>query len=470
MAFVIMNYKVELAKVALPDFGLPQSEAVIPQAIYQERLDKAGHSVETSGYDALIVYGDREHAANIAYLTGYDPRFEEALLILIPHKNPVLLVGNEGMSYSGIISVDIEVILYQSFSLPGQPRGDSKSLKKILAEAGISSKQRIGIAGWKYFDVHESEHYRHWLEIPSFIVETLTEIVGHRDRLFNASDLFMHPGQGLRVINELEQLASFEFAASHTSQALRNALFGIEAGMTEYDVVRLMQLNGMPLSAHLMLSSGTRASFGLQSPSLKIIEQGDPMFMAYGVWGALNARGGFLVRDESELADNIRDYVDKLIVPYFTAIVEWYETVGIGIKGGTLFEIIHRHLGDSFFGIGLNPGHLIHIDEWVNSPIYQDSELELQSSMAIQVDVIPATHSAYHTSNIEDGIALADESLRHRFEQQYPEAWNRIQQRRTFMETVLGIHLKPEVLPFSNIPAYLPPFWLSPEHVMRVRR
>jgi amino acid transporter len=32
----------------------------------------------------------------------------------------------------------------------------------------------------------------------------------------------------------------------------------------------------------------------------------------------------------------------------------------------------------------------------------------------------------------------------------------------------LGIHLKPEVLPFSNIPAYLPPFWLSPQQAMRV--
>ncbi|HZS93019.1 MAG TPA: hypothetical protein VFE42_36710 [Chloroflexota bacterium] len=36
------------------------------------------------GYDALLVYVDREHFANLAYLTGFDPRFEEALLILKP--------------------------------------------------------------------------------------------------------------------------------------------------------------------------------------------------------------------------------------------------------------------------------------------------------------------------------------------------------------------------------------------------
>ena len=36
------------------------------------------------------------------------------------------------------------------------------------------------------------------------------------------------------------------------------------------------------------------------------------------------------------------------------------------------------------------------------------------------------------------------------------------------MHEVLGIRLKPEVLPFSNIPAYLPPYMLSPRRVLVV--
>jgi hypothetical protein len=167
------------------------------------------------------------------------------------------------------------------------------------------------------------------------------------------------------------------------------------------------------------------------------------------------------------LPSAIRDYVDKLVAPYFRAIVEWYEHIGIDVAGGELFDIIDRHLGDPFFGVSLNPGHLIHLDEWVSSPIYRGSTQRLRSGMALQVDVIPATNTPYHTTNIEDGIALADEALRRAFEQQYPDAWGRIQQRRAFMRDVLGIRLKPEVLPFSNIPAYLPPFWLSPQQAMR---
>jgi len=186
-----------------------------------------------------IVSSDREHFANLAYLTGFDPRFEEALLILTQDQTPTLLVGNEDMAYTAISPIDLRPVLFQTFSLLSQPRSSSAPLTTILRDAGVglTGGKRVGITGWKYF---------------------------------------------------------------------------------------------------------------------------------------------------------------------------------------------------------------------------------------IPVDVIPATNTPYYTTNIEDGIALADEALRQAFEQKYPDAWGRIQQRRAFMHNMLGIRLKPELLPFSNIPAYLPPFWLSPQLAMRV--
>jgi hypothetical protein len=35
------------------------------------------------------------------------------------------------------------------------------------------------------------------------------------------------------------------------------------------------------------------------------------------------------------------------------------------------------------------------------------------------------------------------------------------------MAGVLGVELKPEVLPLSNLAGYLPPFWLAPQLAMR---
>jgi hypothetical protein len=86
--------------------------------------------------------------------------------------------------------------------------------------------------------------------------------------------------------------------------------------------------------------------------------------------------------------------------------------------------------------------------------------------MAFQVDIIPATGGRYFTTNIEDGIALADATLRDELAAMYPEAWARIEARRRFMGEALGIHLHPDVLPFSNIPAWLPPFLLDTGRVM----
>jgi hypothetical protein len=236
--------------------------------------------------------------------------------------------------------------------------------------------------------------------------------------------------------------------------------------MTERDAARLLEWSGTPLSCHLMLSAGPRASFGLLSPGDRRIEPGDPFTLAYGIWGALNCRAGFVVEDASELPEDIQDYVPRLVGPYFEAVAEWYAALHVGQVGGALQAIIDRRLGDSFFGVHLNPGHQLHLDEWVNSPISRGSQIELGSGMALQCDIIPATGSPYFTTNIEDGVALADRTLRAEFAAAYPEAWDRMQARRRFMAEALGIDLHPDVLPFSNLAAHLPPFLLGPDRAM----
>jgi hypothetical protein len=261
-----------------------------------------------------------------------------------------------------------------------------------------------------------------------------------------------------------------EYAATLASQMVRDAIFKLQVGMTEFDAVRAMRWNGWPLSCHLMLTAGERAKVGLASPSSRPMQLGDPFTTAVGLWGALTARAGFLVHDESELPEGIRDYLDKLVKPYFAAAVAWYETLDIGVTGGALYKAVHDIVGAPFFGVGLNPGHLIHLDEWVHSPITNNSMLKLSSGMALQCDIIPATGTDYFTTNIEDGIALADEPMRAEFAALYPEAWGRIAARQTFMRETLGINLHESVLPFSNLCAYLPPFLLNPTRAMCVSK
>jgi hypothetical protein len=214
----------------------------------------------------------------MGYLTGYDPRFEESLLILVPGRAPVLLVGNEGESYAKVVPDGIQVVRYQSFSLVNQDRSASPRLGSVLSGAGLGDgARRVGIAGWKYFDASEAESPESWVDAPAFIVDSLRAL---GCVVVNATALFTAPGRG-------------------------------------------------------------------------------------------------------------------------------------------------------------------------------------------QLDIIPATGTAYHTSNIEDGVALADDALRAEVAARYPGMWQRVLARRAFMADALGIVLKPEVLPLSNLAGYLPPLWLSPQLAMR---
>ena len=90
-----------LAPVALPDFGMPVAMPVLPDALYAERLARLRERMADRGYHRLVVYADREHSANLAYLTGFDPRFEEAILVVGPSDEPAILVGNECFGMAG---------------------------------------------------------------------------------------------------------------------------------------------------------------------------------------------------------------------------------------------------------------------------------------------------------------------------------------------------------------------------------
>jgi len=453
-----------LADVELPEFGRPTMTPELAPATYRARLERLRARMAADGLDRLVVYADREHSANLAWLTGFDPRFEEAVLIVGPDGDPAILVGNECHGIAGAAPLPMRRELFQDVSLPSQPRDRSRPLASILADEGIGPNRRIGVVGWKPYGDPSL------LDVPAYLADAIRTAAGDAGSVVNAIGLFIDPADGLRVLNEVDQLAVMEAAACTTSSGVWSLLTQLRPGLRERDAVGLLGWDGTPLSCHVMLTAGPRARWGLLSPGDRAIERGDPFTVAFGIWGALTCRAGFVVEDAAGLPDAIGDYVERLVGPYFAAITEWYAALHVGQTGGALFEVIDRHLGDPFFGIFLNPGHQIQLDEWVNSPISRGSTIELRSGMAFQVDVIPATGTPYFTTNIEDGIALADAGLREAFAARFPEAWSRIGARRRFMTDTLGIDLHPDVLPFSNIPAYLPPFLLRPDRAMTVAR
>jgi Xaa-Pro aminopeptidase len=456
-----------LTDARLPDFGVPSARPMLSRALHAARLDAVRRARRRAGLDALVFYADREHMANLMWLTGFDPRFEEALLILPAGEEPTLLVGPENLVRARNCMIDVEARLYPPFGLMGQDRSLTPAVEEVLRHAGIDADHRVGMLGWKYFGPEEAAKPETWLETPSFIVDALRGIVGPNGRVINAGALLMHASTGLRAVNEVEQIAQFEFGAVAASEAIKRLIRGIEPGITEFEAVSRMQLGILPHSCHTMLSSGS-GLVGLDSASDRKLERGVPVTTAVGYWGGLSSRMGWLAEDASGLPPEARDYADRLAGPYFACAAEWYETIGIGVAGGELDALVRRHLGDPFYNLVLNPGHLIHLDEWMNTPIYPGSTEVLVSGQTIQCDIIPAAGPPYHGANIEDGIALLDAEGRAELKEKFPDLWTRAEARRAFMGEVLGIDLKPEVVPLSNLAGAMPPYWLAPDRVFAV--
>ena len=128
-----VKYKV----VGEPFVGLPTEQPQLPDLVYQNRLKNTVEQMVNQGLDYLIIYADREHYGNFEYLTGYGPRFEEALLVIEQNGESYQLLGNECLGMANHSKIPTKGILYQALSLPNQPLGDNKKLKTILDSIGI---------------------------------------------------------------------------------------------------------------------------------------------------------------------------------------------------------------------------------------------------------------------------------------------------------------------------------------------
>src|SRR5689334_8926219 len=164
---------VRLIVAALPDFGVPAARPELSRELHALRFDALARARRAAGYDSLVIYADREHSANLAWLTGFDPRFEEALLIIAPGNVPTLLAGPENLGRAQRSEIEVDARLYPPFGLMGQDRSQTPDLEEVFTSAGLARGQRIGVLGWKYFGMSEAKRPETWFETPSFIVDIL---------------------------------------------------------------------------------------------------------------------------------------------------------------------------------------------------------------------------------------------------------------------------------------------------------
>lgn len=410
-----------------------------------------------AGSDWVLVWGDREHFGNIHYLSNFDPRFEEAVLLLGPDGRRALVVGNEGEMYAHVVRGGHEVVLCQTFSLMGQKRRQSPTLDEVFRDAGLSSARSVSVVGWKYPEEFEEVPGQNHF-VPAYVLSALTAVTG-RAELLEHTRLLIDPVDGMRADNEAENIALLEWGASRASDAVARIVRSVQPGLTELQAMSAMEYAGEPMTCHPMFATGDTANAALRSPGARVVQHGDPIFAAVGYWGGLTCRAGVVAE-----ADD--DFVNTWAAPYFEALVAWYETVRPGLAGGDLHAAATERLAAGGMHPALNPGHLTATEEWVGTNVQPGNDTLLASGMALQCDVIPAGLPDGMQLNCEDGIALADAELRAELASTHPAVWSRIEARRTFMKQELGITIDDSVLPLSNTPGYFAPAFLAPDRVL----
>jgi hypothetical protein len=448
---------VQLVEVSPPPLEVPEELPSIAAAEFEARIAALLAAVDA---DWVVVYGDREHAANLIYLCNLDPRFEEALLVLGGGRR-TLMLGKEDVGYVPIVPIDVDVVCCPTFSLMGIDRGDGPTLEQALRDAGLGAGDRIGVVGWKALLAQEWNGRTPAIFAPAFFVDTLRDIAGDPQLVTDVTAALTSPRSGLRTFASADQIAVFEWGASQCSAWVQAVLGAARPGVSEREAFRAAPWAGEPLSCHPVFASGPNVAIGLCSPSSRRLELGDAAVAAIGLWGGNCARGGIIAATVDDLTSQSEGYLERLAVPYWRAMATWFETLELGVPGGSVFDTITGLLEGEVFASSLNPGHLIHYEEWMDSPIRAGSQDPIASGMVLQTDIIPTGIRPGWTVNCEDTVAIADSELRAEIAQRHPELWARIRARQDHVRDVLGIELRDEVLPLSCTAVYFRPFWLA---------
>ena len=449
---------VSLRAVAAPPIPLVEDRPEIPTEVFDRRAKAAYARAQA---DWLVVYADREHFGNMAFLTDFEPRFEEAFLLLGPKGERVLIVGNECESYAAVARLPgLAVLQGQTLSLMGQDRSQFPRLADRFKDAGLKSGDNVALVGWKYLEPEEDDDPAHAFFAPAAYVRMLQRVVGPQGLVRDATALLMHPSTGLRSVIDAHQIAAFEFAATRCSAAVWRIVSGVREGDTEFGAVARMQYAGDALNVHTMFASASAGQpvIGLRSATGRRLRRGDGVTTAVGYWGALSSRAGLL-----DVAND--DFLVKAKA-YFQGLMAWYETADLGVTGGDLFASVSEQLARGGLGSALNPGHLTGHEEWHHTPVRPGSTERLCSGMPFQIDVIPVPLPAGQALNCEDPVVFADDALRQELAEKYPAAFARIEARRAFMRDRLGVDVKRSILPLSATPLCLPPFWLRPDQLL----
>lgn len=449
---------IHFKKTPLPIADNSGQPIILGDQTYVERKEKVLALMKKYNFSSLMIYADKEHGSNFEYLTGFIPRFEEAIQILNQDGSSTLILGNENANKVGMSRTPSTGIKCPFFSLPNQPMDFSKQMIDYIQEAEVDASKKIGLVGWKLLS-NDFENFHQHFSTPAFIVSAIQEAFG-ADKVVEATQLYLHPREGVRVTNNAEELLKYEYGASLASDAVLTAMNALEVGQSELTAGNHLNRDGQYQSVVSIAAFGDRFAGANLYPTDNTLDESDKVALTVAYKGGLSSRSGYAVSDESQLVERDPGYLEKVVFPYFSAYKWWLDNIEIGKKGGEFYDEFKAFYPQATYGWELCPGHLVADEEWMSSPFYEGSDAVVQSGSIFQVDFIPS-QAGHNGVSAESTVAIADESLRQAIQANHPDLWARIEQRKSYLKVALGLELSDELLPLASTLGYYRPFLLD---------
>lgn len=204
---------------------MPQ-RVIIPEAEYQQRIQKAAKLVQQHGLDVLVVNSTEADYANVRYFSNFWPLFETAGVAIGPTGKAALMVGPESGKYAAdrsMIQNIFQLMEYRESADPAYPEVHASKYTDVFNSIGVSNKKlKIGVGG--------------------YLVSNPIQLEGLRQcypdcEIVRADDIMV----ALRSVKSENEIACIREGLRITEIATEEVIRHIQPGMTELQLVGIAQ-------------------------------------------------------------------------------------------------------------------------------------------------------------------------------------------------------------------------------------
>ena len=107
-----------------------------------------------------------------------------------------------------------------------------------------------------------------------FTVESIRDIIKHKELLTNETDIFIGEN-GVRTTNNANEIAHYEYGAALASDSMLDAMNLLEEGVSEMELGAMLTQSGQHTSVVTIAASGQRFIKGNMFPTANKVKVGD---------------------------------------------------------------------------------------------------------------------------------------------------------------------------------------------------